>query len=518
MPPSTANGWPSLQTSTGRGAAVPGTAGRPGTQSGLRPGTASLRTDLKVAERPVTQQGMSGLKTAGQGPGRQVMDRSYFLNELRAKIRDLHQANEGMRAETAQYESETPVYQKLDRSRNALAADVRRLQSELHVVNFATDRLASGTPAAEVLVEANGLEERNRLDRRKLENIIRERTQVERKAAELQEQQAQAQQALESRVAEMPPESRRRLGQLQQEEVYLLQEKSRLEEQVAQMEAAVSRAEGQVKGSPAKERALQLQEQLRALLDRKYELEAEERKLSAPPEEQKEQLKAKMRRDNADIARQEEALRDLAEEIRGLEAKVQQYSAMRQQQQPGPAAAGTPEDLAEKWEKLLRQEAELASFLESFPTQLAEARTQLQEKEGAVVQQLQEIHRLEEILSTQQLPSAAQFREMRDEFEYKQMQLENAKKTAEQLKASRHLPAPVLSRVLHRCPRSNAPLPPAPPLPRHRSRRRRPGRPSWPTLIASRTRSGLRPRSCSGGSRRWSGRCPRWAVRRRSVP
>lgn len=41
---------------------------------------------LQVADRPVTQQGMRGMKTGALGPGRQVADQSYFVGVLRAKV------------------------------------------------------------------------------------------------------------------------------------------------------------------------------------------------------------------------------------------------------------------------------------------------------------------------------------------------------------------------------------------------------------------------------------------------
>ena len=53
-------------------------------------GAGGVNTDVQVADRPVTQQGMTGMRTAGaQGPGRQVADKSFFLNELRQKKSEL---------------------------------------------------------------------------------------------------------------------------------------------------------------------------------------------------------------------------------------------------------------------------------------------------------------------------------------------------------------------------------------------------------------------------------------------
>jgi hypothetical protein len=75
-----------------------------------------MMTNVEINARPVTQQGMSGMKTAGQGPGRQVScglhgmpagqlvagsgpslrgvwqvaDKSFFLNTLRQKIQEIN--------------------------------------------------------------------------------------------------------------------------------------------------------------------------------------------------------------------------------------------------------------------------------------------------------------------------------------------------------------------------------------------------------------------------------------------
>lgn len=71
-----------------------GFAGRSGDNS------APPSTLFQVNERPVTQQGMSGMRTAGQGPGRQVLDKTYFMAELRQKKAELIQITEKMEVKT----------------------------------------------------------------------------------------------------------------------------------------------------------------------------------------------------------------------------------------------------------------------------------------------------------------------------------------------------------------------------------------------------------------------------------
>ena len=85
-PPGTAMG--------GQRGAPPSTAyKRTGTASGNRPGTGSqgagaagarTGTAVQVDARPITQHGVSGMKpNANAGGGRKVLDKNYFLTELR---------------------------------------------------------------------------------------------------------------------------------------------------------------------------------------------------------------------------------------------------------------------------------------------------------------------------------------------------------------------------------------------------------------------------------------------------
>ncbi len=59
---------------------------RPGT--GIQSWNTSSPFVPQVADRPVTQQGMAGLKTAS-GAGRQVADKTYYLAQLRQKRSEL---------------------------------------------------------------------------------------------------------------------------------------------------------------------------------------------------------------------------------------------------------------------------------------------------------------------------------------------------------------------------------------------------------------------------------------------
>jgi intraflagellar transport protein 74 len=82
----------------------PGTASRNALQA---PGTAFKRVGAaggavgraapQVEARPLTQQGMGGLKPTTQAAGRQVLDRSYFLSALRQRRQEILNVTHEMR-------------------------------------------------------------------------------------------------------------------------------------------------------------------------------------------------------------------------------------------------------------------------------------------------------------------------------------------------------------------------------------------------------------------------------------
>ncbi len=103
-PPGTASGRPPGTAMRGAAGQPPGTAykrlgtaqGRPGTgqqgAAGVRTGTA-----VQVENRPITNHGMVGMKFQAAGAGRKVLDKNYFLNELRQKRMEIANITQQMK-------------------------------------------------------------------------------------------------------------------------------------------------------------------------------------------------------------------------------------------------------------------------------------------------------------------------------------------------------------------------------------------------------------------------------------
>lgn len=76
-------------------------------------GGVGLNTNVNIADRPVTQQGMAGLRTASAGKGRQVQDVSYYLGLLRTKMGELQTEIQKLQSEAERRKKEESQQQQV---------------------------------------------------------------------------------------------------------------------------------------------------------------------------------------------------------------------------------------------------------------------------------------------------------------------------------------------------------------------------------------------------------------------
>ncbi|XP_070257109.1 intraflagellar transport protein 74 homolog isoform X3 [Myotis yumanensis] len=118
----------------------PGTA-RPGSRGGLIGTGGVLSSQIKVADRPVTQQGLSGMKTGIKGPQRQILDKSYYLGLLRSKINELTTEINKLQKEIEMYNQENSVYLSYEKRAETLAVEIKEFQGQLADYNMELDTL-----------------------------------------------------------------------------------------------------------------------------------------------------------------------------------------------------------------------------------------------------------------------------------------------------------------------------------------------------------------------------------------
>jgi intraflagellar transport protein 74 len=128
--------------------------------TGMRQGTAAKRelnfsgvgqnTKVNVVERPMTNHGVSGMKTAVSGPGRQIYDRTYYMNMLKQKNTECMNEINKMKSEVEEINKDNTTYLTLERKYETLIKDVRKFEGELADYNLALDKYRSDTKPEDI--------------------------------------------------------------------------------------------------------------------------------------------------------------------------------------------------------------------------------------------------------------------------------------------------------------------------------------------------------------------------------
>jgi intraflagellar transport protein 74 len=103
-----------------------------------------------VVERPMTNHGVSGMKTAVTGPGRQIYDRTYYLNMLKQKNTECMNEINKMKSEVEEINKDNTTYLTLERKYETLIKDVRKYEGELADYNLALDKYRSDTKPEDI--------------------------------------------------------------------------------------------------------------------------------------------------------------------------------------------------------------------------------------------------------------------------------------------------------------------------------------------------------------------------------
>uniref|UniRef100_A0A8C2BRA1 Intraflagellar transport 74 n=1 Tax=Cyprinus carpio TaxID=7962 RepID=A0A8C2BRA1_CYPCA len=257
-----------------RKAMIPGSA-RPGSRAGPVASPGVLSAQIKVADRPVTQQGLSGMKTGMKGPQRQILDKSYYLGLLRSKINELTMESSKLQKDIDTFNQENSslyfksrmvndiIMLKAQNDREAQSMDV--IFTERREFTFTFLLLFTGTPHL--------------------------------------------------------PSS-----------LICIQELDSLQEELDALMSRKETIEADLVHSQAKQEAVVLHEKLLELENRKDAMLAEDRTMGSPQEE-RESLFKQVKENNQEIASMERQLSEVREKISHLTEEMRQLDADMEEHQ-----------------------------------------------------------------------------------------------------------------------------------------------------------------------------------------
>lgn len=143
----TSSGAPPGSARPGSGRKPPSTAAR------LRTGVAqtgpgmqaaqgvSLSASINVSDRPMTGQGVMGMKTQSSGPGRLVQDSAYYVGLLRTKINEVGKETRRLQDEMEQQIRDKSQIAQLEKRYEGLIKTKEQLEGQLADYNLALDKV-----------------------------------------------------------------------------------------------------------------------------------------------------------------------------------------------------------------------------------------------------------------------------------------------------------------------------------------------------------------------------------------
>ncbi|CAL8340449.1 unnamed protein product [Lota lota] len=355
---------------------VPSTGSRPGTR-GSRPTAIPgvLSAHIQVTERPVTQQGLSGMTTGIKGPQRQILDKSYYLGQLRSKINELTTETSKLHKEIDNFNQENSVYLSYEKRAEGLAGEIRDLQGQLADYNMLVDKLNTNTDMEEVINDHNILKVRNDREAESMDIIFTERREREEAIGVTVEAIKKERHIANEVIKALPPAEHDKYAAMMLTNEELLQEQSVCQEELEAMLTRKVTLEAELSHSPMKQEAMCIQEKLLMLEERRDSMVAESKNFDSPQEE-RERLFKQVKENNQEIASMDRQLGEMSERGEQITEEISQLEHHTDEVQV---------ECGQKYKELKRREEEIDRFLELFEEARIQEMTKRTQQQNNIV-------------------------------------------------------------------------------------------------------------------------------------
>ncbi|XP_038659955.1 intraflagellar transport protein 74 homolog isoform X3 [Scyliorhinus canicula] len=403
--------------------AAPGTA-RPGTRGGpVMPGGV-LSAQIKVADRPVTQQGLSGMKTGMKGPHRQILDKSYFLGLLRAKINELTTEVSKLQKEIDTFNQENSVYLSYEKRAEALAVEIKDLQGQLADYNMLVDKLNTNTDMEEVMNDYNILKAQNDREAQSMDVIFTERREKEDLIRVIDEEIEREKQAADTIIKNMAEDKQARYMKMKAINERLLQELDARQQELDILNTKKETLGAEIAHSQVKQEAVVLYEKLHELETHRSQMVAEDKSMGSPQEE-RERLLKQVKEDNQEIASMERQLTEMREKINQVTEEIRHLDMDLEEHQEG--------ERNQKYKELKKREETMDAFLDTYEEikdQEMERKAQLEASIVALLEHTsRNMNRMKQISSI----TANELKSMQEDLNFKETEMQKSQTTAKGL-------------------------------------------------------------------------------------
>lgn len=416
-PPGTAA--PGLQPGTATRlttAMNPGTA-RPGTRGGQTGGGVALSSQITVVDRPMTQQGLGGMKTGVKGSQRMVQDKTYYLGLIRGKLNDLNAENARLKNEIENSSEENSSFLTYEKRAESLASEIRDLQGELGDYNTLVDKLTTDEDIQDVEFDLNDLRANNEREAKKIEDLFEVKKEKEDRIRQLETELDQEKRMADNLVNDMNPDMRQKYFAMKDMNEHMLKQLEKSQQELDVLNSKIGNLQEELSMSQVKQEAVRLYDQINDLeIQRDNYLEETRNKQS--PAEERERLLKQVKEDNQEIASLERQTNELKEKIENIEEEIRQLDLDIEENQG---------ERNQKYKELKKREETIDEFLNNFEESKAQEMEKLKLTEQNIVSLLE--HTSRNMSRFTALPTPQELGTMKEDLEFKTGEMKKSEQT-----------------------------------------------------------------------------------------
>ncbi|XP_068626940.1 intraflagellar transport protein 74 homolog [Battus philenor] len=348
---------------------------------GPAPPTASRQptamTGFSMIDRPITQQGISGLRT-GTARGfrtRQLQDKRYWEELMQVKVREMKAEIARLSEQVESGEREKSAKKHYEKRVKELAQELTDLQGRLADYNTAI-RIANGdTTKQSVEEQTRELEVSNRKLQEEVELVFVEKQRKENQLRQLREQMDKEQSTISQLLSGMSAEQRQQYNELEAAAATLREEVEHARTQIDQLAKEKEEFNREISMSQIKVHLLELHRRLAAAEEKRDSLKNEINN-RLDPQEEREKLLQQVREDNAAIASLDSNAANLKEQIKKVQELIEQAE---QDLEEGNS------ERHQKYRELKKREETMDLFMSTYEENLAKEKEKIEQLEKDIV-------------------------------------------------------------------------------------------------------------------------------------
>jgi intraflagellar transport protein 74 len=414
----------------GSGRKPPGTAQRlrtgvtpagPGTQAAQG---ISLTANVNVMDRPVTGQGLMGMKMQSGG-GRLVEDASYYVGLLRKKMTDITNETRKLRVEIEQQSKETSQYSQLEKRYETLLKNKETLEGQLADYNIALDKTRSSTDPDDVRQLSLHLAEKNRNTGQELDRVFTLRKQKENDINHVEDQIESQYRAIQARINDLEPGKLRSYNEILSKQKEYQERIMINDNRLNEVNARIRQLEGEDKSSSYRKEYSSLEKTYQSL---KRDLESLHQELEIANLDPKDAHTKFVARVN-DF---KQGTKNLDDKIIGIKDEINTFKKNLDDLNSNKVDDSND---AAKYELLQKRDEEMTAFMDKFDESRNTILSDQQRARDVIVALLEHISRGLDESGNMVTPDA--LNEMEDAKTFKEKNIATAQKTMESLHAEK---------------------------------------------------------------------------------